>query len=231
MAMNTIGIVGGMGSYATSYFFRKIIDSFPAEKEWDRPRIVIDNNCVMPSRVRAILYNESVDELVDALSKSVNGLVSLGCDKVVLACITSHYFLKRLRIERPDLFEFINLIQSTVSSIKEREVYICCTEGTTQTKLWNDYFDEGVTLIYPTDKELKTIRIFIEAVKQNTITSEIIEEFADFIEKASSQCVVLGCTELPVLYDLAKVHLKSSTKRIYNPLQCGINLLKEKLDK
>ena len=39
----TIGIVGGMGSYATLDFFRRILDAFPAEKEWDRPRIVIDN--------------------------------------------------------------------------------------------------------------------------------------------------------------------------------------------
>ena len=34
----TIGIVGGMGSYATLDFFRRILDAFPAEKEWDRPR-------------------------------------------------------------------------------------------------------------------------------------------------------------------------------------------------
>ena len=56
--MNTIGILGGMGSYATVDLFRRLVDAFPAEKEWDRPRIIIDNNCTMPSRVRAILYNE-----------------------------------------------------------------------------------------------------------------------------------------------------------------------------
>lgn len=227
MAVNVIGIVGGMGSYATSHFFRKVIDSFPAEKEWDRPRIVVDNNCVMPSRVRAILYNERVDELIDALSDSVNGLVSLGCNKIVLACITSHYFLKNLKIIHPDLFEFIDLLQNTVSAIQEKEVYICCTEGTTQTKLWNDYFDEEARLIYPTEEELIELRVFIEAVKQNKITDDIIADFTDYIDKAPSQCVVLGCTELPVLYDLAKERLKPSSKRIYDPLQCGIDMLKE----
>lgn len=44
----TIGIVGGMGSYATLDFFRRILDASPAEKEWDRPRAVIDNHCTMP---------------------------------------------------------------------------------------------------------------------------------------------------------------------------------------
>lgn len=53
-----IGIIGGMGSYATIDFFRRLVDAFPAEKEWERPRIIVDNYCTMPSRVRAILYNE-----------------------------------------------------------------------------------------------------------------------------------------------------------------------------
>ena len=54
-----VGILGGMGSYATVDFFRRLIEAFPAEKEWDRPRVIIDNNCTMPSRVRAILYHEN----------------------------------------------------------------------------------------------------------------------------------------------------------------------------
>lgn len=59
----TIGIVGGMGSYATLDFFRRLLNAFPAEREWDRPRIVIDNRCTMPSRVHAILYNEQPQKI------------------------------------------------------------------------------------------------------------------------------------------------------------------------
>ena len=44
-----IGILGGMGTYATIYLFQEYVELFPAEKEWDRPRIVIDNRCTMPS--------------------------------------------------------------------------------------------------------------------------------------------------------------------------------------
>ena len=53
-----LGVLGGMGTYATIHLFQQYAEIFPAEKEWDRPRIIIDNNCTMPSRVRAILYNE-----------------------------------------------------------------------------------------------------------------------------------------------------------------------------
>ena len=59
-----IGVLGGMGTYATINLFKQYAKVFPAEKEWDRPRIIIDNRCTMPSRVRAFLYNENVDELI-----------------------------------------------------------------------------------------------------------------------------------------------------------------------
>lgn len=36
-----IGILGGMGSLATVDSFKRIVNAYPAEKEWDRPRIII----------------------------------------------------------------------------------------------------------------------------------------------------------------------------------------------
>ena len=59
-----IGILGGMGTYATIHLFEQYAELFKAEKEWDRPRIIIDNNCTMPSRVRAVLYDENTDLLI-----------------------------------------------------------------------------------------------------------------------------------------------------------------------
>ena len=38
---DVIGVVGGMGSYATLNFFGRLLDAFPATKEWERPRIII----------------------------------------------------------------------------------------------------------------------------------------------------------------------------------------------
>lgn len=58
-----IGVLGGMGTYATINFFEQYADIFRGEKEWDRPRIIIDNRCTMPSRVRAYLYNEKKKNL------------------------------------------------------------------------------------------------------------------------------------------------------------------------
>lgn len=69
-----IGVLGGMGTYATINIFQEYARVFPAKKEWDRPRIIIDNNCTMPSRVRAYLYSEQKQELINNLTKSTEYL-------------------------------------------------------------------------------------------------------------------------------------------------------------
>ena len=105
-----IGVLGGMGTYATINLFRQYAEVFPAEKEWERPRIVIDNRCTMPSRVRAFLYNENVEKLIDEMSDSMKHLVDSGCTKIILACNTSHLFL-------PKIYETVSYTHLTLPTI------------------------------------------------------------------------------------------------------------------
>ncbi|MDA8234248.1 MAG: aspartate/glutamate racemase family protein, partial [Clostridia bacterium] len=51
----TIGILGGMGPMATADLLIKIIQNTPARLDQDHPRIIIDNNPKIPSRIQAIL--------------------------------------------------------------------------------------------------------------------------------------------------------------------------------
>ena len=98
-----IGVLGGMGTYATLNLFKIYTKVFPAVKEWERPRIIIDNRCTMPSRVRAYLYNEKTDELIKEMTESMDYLVKAGANKVILACMTSHLFLPYIYKEVPKL--------------------------------------------------------------------------------------------------------------------------------
>ena len=53
----TIGILGGMGPYATVELFSKILKFTPARKDQEHLRIIIDNNPKIPDRTEAILGN------------------------------------------------------------------------------------------------------------------------------------------------------------------------------
>lgn len=226
----TIGIVGGMGTYATIDFFRRLADAFPAEKEWDRPRIIVDNYCTMPSRVRALLYNEHKDELIQALSTSVRGLIHCGANLIILACNTSHCFLPDILDNVPEAEGIVlNIIEACGKSLKDagiNSVDLVATEGTIEAGIYSDSFlPYGITVHAPTQDQYPLIRSFIEAVKQKKITESSLQQFASYISGFEHQMIVLGCTEIPILYQMCKKKGYIKMENIIDPLQCAIDIL------
>ena len=76
-------------------------------------------------------------------------------------------------------------------------------------------------------KVFKILRIWIEAVKHNNITEEVKEEFITFITQCGCSNIILGCTELPILYHTILNQIKSFNINIYDPLDSVINVLRE----
>lgn len=228
----TIGVVGGMGSYATLDFFQRLLSEFPAVKEWDRPRIIIDNYCTMPSRVRAILYNEQEDVLIDMLNESIRNLINCGATHIVLACNTSHYFLDKILIKHPEyngkICHIIKELNTRIVKDNILSFFLLATEGTIQTKIFNKHISlKKCHIQYPSSKDFALIRKFIEDVKTNSITNHLLEEFFDYINSRASDVVVLGCTELPVLYRRGLEAGLSCDKIILDPLEETIKKMKE----
>lgn len=94
----------------------------------DRPRIIIDNNCTMPSRVRAILYNEKREELISRMSASMQNLISAGASRIILGCNTSHVFLNDIYKLHPEIKNYvINIIDECVCELTKKilERFIC----------------------------------------------------------------------------------------------------------
>ena len=229
-----IGILGGMGSYATLNFFKQILDAFPAEKEWGRPRILIDNRCSMPSRVRAILYDENRKELISDMSDSVKMLIKNGASYIVFDCNTSHVFIDDVYERVPEAKgKIVNIIEETAKQVEligAKDVYLLATEGTIETKIFSKYFESRkINIVYPEEADFEVMRRFIESVKQNKITKDIIREFGDYITSVPTEVVILGCTELPILYSKCSSLVKGKKKYI-DPLDCAILEIKRRMN-
>jgi len=229
-----IGVVGGMGSYATLGLFERLLESFPANKEWERPRIIIDNYCTMPSRVRAVLYHEKENELMQMLSDSIKNLIRIGCTHIVLACNTSHIFLQKILLQESQLRPFVvDIIEKCHAELKKesiKEFSILATEGTIESKLYDLYFNDGISVFYPSKDQFSKIRHFIEVVKTNSIDYSECEQFFNFIEDMQSTNVLLGCTELPLLFRKGKEYGLLTTKKIFDPLESVIVFLKKEFE-
>lgn len=226
-----IGVLGGMGTYATINLFNEYANVFKAVKEWDRPRIIIDNRCTMPSRVRAYLYNEKVDELVNEMSESMDYLTKAGATKVILACMTSHLFLPKIYEKVPALKgKVLNLIENSAKVINGdniKEVYLLGSEGTIDSKIFqNELAKYGITCNVPTEDDYVILRDVIEAVKQNNYTEETKEKFLSLVNR--SKYVILGCTELPILYNRYIDGIK--VEKAYDPLKLALEELKKEYE-
>ena len=235
MYRDVIGIVGGMGSFATLGFYQRVLQAFPANKEWERPHIVVDNFCTMPSRVRAILYDEDTERLKRMLCASVDMMRQAWQEQdgklyVILACNTAHYFLPYLSEHFSDVI-FVNILQLCADAIRRAhcdEVWVLASEGTVATRMYDHYL-EDVRVQYP-EQQMREIRAFIEVVKQQPeIPEESIEAFHAFLESAPVSDVVLGCTELPVLYQSIVQNGLPLSVRIFDPLEEAIRVLQQQI--
>ena len=197
-----IGVLGGMGTYATIHLFQQYAEVFLAEKEWDRPRIIIDNRCTMPSRVRAFLYKEKVDQLVEEMTDSMRHLKETGCSRIILACNTSHLFLPKIYEKIPELEEsVVHIINTCVDEIVKngiKEVYLLGSEGTIESGIYQEALKKyGVNCLCPHPDEYLMLRECIEAVKQKKYSENVRKTFLDLVNRYDT--CILGCTELPIL--------------------------------
>lgn len=200
----TVGIIGGMGPYATLAFFQCILDNTPTQKDWDHLHIIIDNNPKIPSRTRAFLFDET--DPVPMMIESANRLKEAGADFVVLPCNSAHYFLPRV-CEQTDV-PFINMVDETSQTIlsqNAKTVGLLGGEVTVQGKLYEQRLEEhGVAVLQVTDEEQKMVRNVIEYVKQNCVSDATrgnVQILISSLEERGADTVILGCTELPSAMD------------------------------
>ena len=127
--------------------------------------------------------------------------------------------------------QFIDIIEAVSDELFQKNiatVSVLATEGTAAAKIYDSYLGKrGIKIDYPSPLEQTEIRDFIECVKQNLIDEKCVKRFSDFLNGCRENAVVLGCTELPVLY--GRANKDAIAKKIFDPIESAIRKLKEVL--
>lgn len=204
MQEKIVGILGGMGPFATADFFQKILVSTPAKKDWEHLHILIDNNTKIPSRTRAVLYQE--ESPVSGMIESINKLASMGADFVVVPCNSAHYFYRDVvsSIKIP----WLNMIEITAKAVSENKKSKPLVLGgyvTVRKKLYSKFLPEAV---YLSDQENSFLEEVIEEIK---LTSKLSAASRDRLieivdnKKEGIDSVIFACTELPIVFKDKKI--------------------------
>ena len=199
---NKIGVLGGMGPLATTIYMENVISYTGAKNDQENVPMIIINDTEIPDRTSYLLGKSSYSPYPKLLS-NIKDLEKLGCNYIFIICNTSHAFYDEL--QKNTSANIINMVEETLKECKNRgfkKVGLLATEGTINSKIYEKFNKFDLNLFVPNDSIQKAITSFIyDYVKQNkNVNSDEFLNVLDYFYKNDCDSVILGCTELSVIY-------------------------------
>lgn len=202
MTHKTIGVLGGMGPWATLDFFEKILRLTPAKADQEHLRVIIDNNPKIPDRSPAIVGTG--EDPTPALVAGARILQQAGADVIAIPCNTAHYFYER--VQNAVSIPVLHIMEEVVSTAREevpsaRVLGILATAAAVSSGLYaRACARKGIEVVNPDPAGQQVVNRAIYAVKGGQMGPEItagLKKIADGLVGRGAQALVLGCTELP----------------------------------
>lgn len=202
---SAIGIIGGMGPEASRYLYELLIDlsikEFGAKHNDDFPEIVLFSVPVPDF----ISNNKNRDKALQMLKRRVIQGNAMDISYMCIACNTAHVLLPQL--QPLSKAPFISMIGEVVREVKKDGKKLIGLIGTPSTIKYGLYQsalkEEGIDTIVPNKKQIEVL----EKIIRNVLKGKILEEdrkslrgIADSLRKRGAQAIVLGCTELPIVF-------------------------------
>lgn len=202
MNMNqSLGILGGLGPLASAEFLKTIYELNVTDLEQEAPNCILYSDPTFPDRIDAI--QEIADELlISLLVKSIESLCQLGVSKVVIVCVTIHYFLPKIPIQlRKKIISLIDVIIKEVLD-KPQKYLLLCSTGTRQAGIFQNHpqwkmIEQYVSL--PEEKDQIEIQNYIYGIKKNRYKSSMFSYFNTLKHKYQLNGFIAGCTEFHLL--------------------------------
>lgn len=200
-----IGVIGGMGPEATVDLFQKIIDKTGAAEDQDHHRVLIYNNPKVPDRTEAIL--EDGESPLAELVKTAEVLEKAGASFLVIPCNTAHYFVPEM--QQKIKIEIVSMIKEVAKMInkdrKIKKVGIMGTKGVIETGIYDKELNNfGVEVLKPSQEQKNKLMEIIYAIKSSAADQKMqnqLSQIALSLIDKGADAVILGCTELPLLFD------------------------------
>lgn len=210
MGEKVIGVLGGLGPWATVDLFEKILRNTPAQQDQEHLRIIIDNNPKIPDRSPAILGDG--EDPTPALIATAQNLERAGAHFLVIPCNTAHAFYDG--IQAAVSIPVLHIMEEVAAAAREempgvRVVGVFATAAAVAAGLYQRAFRRfGVDVIGPDPAGQDVVNRAIYGVKAGKMGSEVTRQLisvATDLVNRGAQALVLGCTELP--YVLQPPHL------------------------
>lgn len=199
-----IAILGGMGPDASARLVTRIVELSRevggAKNSDDYPNFVMQNIPVPDFFDNPKLYKTGLS----LLKASVKQLAKLNPDYFAIACNTVHSLLPELR--EVTTIPFLDLPQLVANKVFERgykRVGLLATPLTYQSGIYsNAFIHRNVVLVEPSDTEKAILGSIIHEILRGEfiIAQRKLTRIADSLRARRVEIIILGCTELPLVF-------------------------------
>ncbi len=198
-----LGVIGGMGPEATSYFYEEVIAHTDAERDQDHLDMVILNHASMPDRTRSIISGDAAPLLAE-FEKDLRLLEMAGCQNIAIPCNTSHYYYDRIQaMTKVPVIHMPN--ETALTAVRAfpsaKRIGIIGTDGTVRTGIYHRACEQaGATPVVPGEaaQRLAMAIIYDEIKSGKTGDPEKFEMILSDLKEQGCDVVILACTELSV---------------------------------
>jgi aspartate racemase len=198
------GIVGGLGADASAKLYLDIVNGtisqnnerYPAVLVWNIPIKKVDDEALMqePRDDKNVVFN-LLKDAVDRLSRA-------GANVIGIACNTIHFLIHKLPIYNN--VSFLNIVDCTVEKIKNLNVSnvgLLATTSTIKSGIYsNPLSQHGINVILPNENDQRIVVEIIFKVLEKREDSRFKDEIKRIIKAMGVTTVILGCTELPLIF-------------------------------
>lgn len=204
--MTAIGILGGMGPQASARLHTLLIQEAPRyihiESDTDFPEI-IHISAPVPNFIRDKTNYETTKQILITRTKI---LEEAGCVINGIACNTAHLLLNDLRKTTSVPFVSLpHLVANKINKMGYKRVGLLATLNTLSSTLYDDALGEGVVLVRPNNEVIASLDTMIFTRIKGVISPEdkklLHDIVKNFIKDDDLDIVILGCTELPLIFD------------------------------
>ena len=216
--MKKIGLVGGISWTSTLDYYKFINEG--VNKKLGGLNFA---ECIIYSLNFGDIYTRSWDNSYDLLLNACESLKKSGAEGIALCANTAHLYADRLQeaIDLP-VIHIVTETAKTINKKKYKKIGLLGTKFTMEMDFYKNKFEEfGLEVLIPEQQETRdyiqfTLREELGIGFINPITKEKYKDIATKLIDRGAECIVLGCTEIPMLinqddfeipvFDTTKIH-------------------------
>lgn len=200
-----ICVLGGMGPQASIYLYKLLIEksfnNFGAINNDDFPDIIL-HSVPVPD---FISNDQARDEALKMLKQKVRLVNRSNAGCISIACNTAHVLLPEL--QKISKVTFVSIIEAVAEQVNEdgmSKIGLLGTPSTIKYGLYQTALSKyGISVVLPSERQTSALERIIRNVlsgKPLVDDAKQLKKIADALQEKGAQAIILGCTELPLVF-------------------------------